>query len=69
MINYGEEIVALDKDTIEMIVKNKPRNKEETVALAKEHTYYFSNRHQDYYTLNSLVSSLFYSNYWYFWWD
>ena len=66
---YGAEIVALDNDTIEMSVKIKPRNKDEAAALAKEHIYYCPDRLQDYYSLNSLASTLLYSDYWYFWWD
>ena len=66
---YGAELVAIDNDTIEMIVKKLPTDREEAIKLAKEQIYYCPDRKQDFDTLLKLASSLMVSNYWYFWWD
>jgi hypothetical protein len=67
---YGAQIVVVTQDTIECRVKERPRDKESALSLAREHYLYCGDVvDQGLGSVSSLAAVLMVSDSWYFWWD
>ncbi|WP_056501417.1 DUF4253 domain-containing protein [Sphingomonas sp. Leaf22] len=67
---YGAELVGIDRDTIELRVKRRPRDRAEALALAHEcYAYCPDTVDQGVDTIEALAATLMASDWWFFWWD
>lgn len=67
---YGTELVGITSDVLNLRSSNRPKNREEAIALANEHYAYCSDIvDQGAGTLSELAASYLKSDWWYFWWD
>ena len=67
---YGAELVGINRDTMNVRVKNRPETREEALALARElYRYCPDIVDQGTSTLSNLAASLMESDWWFFWWD
>ncbi len=67
---YGAEIVVVTHDTIECRVRNRPKDKDSALALAKEQYIYCPDIvDQGVGSISALAAVLMVSDSWYFWWD
>ena len=67
---YGAELVSMSDDVVELRVTRRPKDRDEAMALAREH-YLYCNDTVDQGTgdLATLAASLMASDWWQFWWD
>ena len=67
---YKAEIISMTSDVIECKVQNPPRSEEEVMNLAWEQYLYCKDIvDQGSRTISRLATTLYDSDYWYFWWD
>lgn len=67
---YGAELIGIDRDTINLRVKRRPKDRAEALALAKEcYAYCPDNVDQGVGTIEALAATLMANDWWFFWWD
>jgi len=67
---YGAELVGLNGDTMNLMVKRRPQTREEALALAREQCAYCADIvDQGVETLSNLAATLMADDWWFFWWD
>lgn len=67
---YGADLIAINRDTMNLRVRNRPSSQKEALALAKEQFLYCEDIVlQGVETLAALGSVLRDNDWWYFWWD
>jgi len=67
---YGAELVGIDRDTINLRVARRPRDRAEALALAREcYAYCQDTVDQGVGTIEALAATLMASDWWFFWWD
>lgn len=67
---YGARLLALAADRVAVEVARRPADREEALALAREHYVYCPDQvEQAFETLEALAASLLVSDGWDFWWD
>ncbi len=67
---YGAELVGIDRDTINLRVKRRPKDRAEALALAHEcYAYCPDTVDQGVGTIEALAATLLASDWWFFWWD
>jgi hypothetical protein len=67
---FGAELVAIDRDTINIRVRRRPADRAEALALAREQFAYCPDTvDQGMDTVEALAALLLVSDWWYFWWD
>ena len=67
---YGAELVGIDRDTINLRVKRRPKDRAEALALAREcYAYCPDTVDQGVGTIEALAATLMASDWWFFWWD
>src|SRR6267143_993922 len=67
---YGAENVCLSSDILEIRANRRPANREEALALAREHYLYCKDIvEQGTGTIQELAAGLMASDAWFFWWD
>jgi hypothetical protein len=67
---YGAEVVGLSFDTMNLSVRQRPADREEALALSREHYAYCEDIVlQAEGSFSPLAASLLENDWWYFWWD
>ena len=67
---YGAELVGMNADTIDLRVVERPKTRDEALALAREFYVYCTDIiDQGTETYSALAASLMANDWWYFWWD
>jgi hypothetical protein len=67
---YGAELIGMSFDTINLRVSNKPKTREEALALARSQYVYCADViDQGVQTYSALAADLMANDWWYFWWD
>ena len=67
---YGAELVAIDRDTMNLRVRRRPSNREEALALAREQYRCCPDIvDQGVGSLSALAAGLMAGDWWFFWWD
>lgn len=67
---FGAELVGMSTDVLDLRVTQRPANREDALALAREHFEYCPDIvYQGTDTLAPLAASYMVSDWWYFWWD
>lgn len=67
---YGAELVAISRDTMDIRVKRRPATREEALKLARQQAVFCSDvveNPDD--MLEELAATLMISDWWFFWWD
>ena len=68
--DYGAELVAIGRDTMELRVARRPATREEALRLARQQALFCSDVVEDTDDmLEELAASLMISDWWFFWWD
>lgn len=68
--DYGAELVAVSRDTMELRVARRPATREEAFKLARQQAMFCSDVVEDPDDmLEELAASLMISDWWLFWWD
>jgi hypothetical protein len=67
---YGVELIGVSGDTLNLRASRRPATHEEAIALAREQYAYCTDIiEQGVQTLSVLAATLYYDNWWFFWWD
>ncbi|MEH3040667.1 MAG: DUF4253 domain-containing protein [Sphingomonas paucimobilis] len=67
---HGAELVGIDRDTINLRVTRRPKDRAEALALARECYAYCSDTvDQGVGTIEALAATLQDNDWWFFWWD
>lgn len=66
----GAELVGIDRDTINLRVGRRPKDRAEALALAREYYAYCPDSvDQGVGTIEALAATLLANDWWFFWWD
>ncbi|MGE4252583.1 MAG: DUF4253 domain-containing protein [Parvibaculaceae bacterium] len=67
---YGAELVGMSADTINLRVANRPKTRDDALALARDQYVYCADIiDQGFQSYSALAADLMANDWWYFWWD